>query len=157
MMIRKSIQALGLVAMVWLGCEATRPADDVSSLATIEVYKTPTCGCCIKWIESLEAEGFEVVATNLPDLSALKAEKGVPGDLSACHTALVDGYVIEGHVPAAEIIRLLEERPAVVGLVVPGMPMGSPDMEHPDPKRHEAYEVLAFGPDGTNVVARYTP
>ncbi len=114
----------------------------------IAVYKTPTCGCCTKWIEHLEAAGFQVEATNLPDLTELKATNGVPAKLSSCHTGLIEGYVIEGHVPAQDIRKLLAERPRVAGLAVPGMPMGSPGMEHPDPRRHEPYEVLAFGVEG---------
>ena len=131
----------------------SRPAD----ATTIQVYKTPTCGCCTKWIDHLRDAGFEVEATDLPDLSRLKAENGVAHGLSSCHTALIEGYVLEGHVPASDIERLLAERPAITGLAVPGMPMGSPGMEHPDPSRHEAYDVLAFGPDGTRVFASHTP
>lgn len=115
---------------------------------TIQVYKTPTCGCCTLWIDHLRASGFEVKATDMPDLSTLKAMNGVPNELSSCHTATVDGYVIEGHVPASDITRLLAERPKIAGLAVPGMPMGSPGMEHPDSRRHEAYDVIAFGGQG---------
>lgn len=124
---------------------------------TIQVYKTPTCGCCTKWIDSLRAAGFKIEATDMPDLTALKAVNGVPAKLSSCHTALVSGYVIEGHVPADDLKRLLRERPAIAGLSVPGMPLGSPGMEHRDPSRHEAYDVLAFGPDGVSVFASHSP
>ncbi len=113
--------------------------------ATIQVYKTPTCSCCTKWIDHLREAGFDVEATDLPDLTAFKAMNGIPNDLSSCHTAIVEGYLIEGHVPASDITKLLKERPKIAGLTVPGMPMGSPGMEHPDPERHEAFEVLAFG------------
>ncbi len=108
----------------------------------VTVYKTPTCGCCNAWIEHLEANGFEVTATNLPDLRNLKRENGVPPALSSCHTAFVEGYVVEGHVPASDLRRLLDERPKVAGLAVPGMPIGSPGMEGPNP---EPYQVLSFG------------
>jgi hypothetical protein len=111
----------------------------------VTVYKTPTCGCCSKWIEHLEQEGFEVESHDLPDLRTVKASNGVPSAMASCHTALIEGYVVEGHVPASDIRRLLAERPAMTGLAVPGMPMGSPGMEHPDPSRHEAYDVMAFG------------
>lgn len=127
---------------------------------TIQVYKTPTCGCCSKWIDHLRAAGFEVEATDLPDLTRLKATNGVPRSLASCHTGLVEGYVLEGHVPAGDVERLLEERPAIAGLAVPGMPMGSPGMEHPDPRRHEAYDVVAFGTKdagGTRVWASHAP
>jgi hypothetical protein len=145
---------LGIAAMTLgplvLGC--TPPAE----ATPITVYKTPTCGCCTKWIDHLEASGFEVEAKDLPDLTALKAANGVPGAMASCHTAMVEGYVIEGHVPAADIRRLLAERPAVAGLAVPGMPLGSPGMEHPDPRRHEAYDVFAFGAaDSASGVSRF--
>lgn len=113
--------------------------------ATIQVYKTPTCGCCTKWIDHLREAGFDVEATDLADLTEFKASNGVPRTMTSCHTATVEGYVIEGHVPASDITRLLAERPKIAGLTVPGMPMGSPGMEHSDPSRHEAYDVLAFG------------
>ena len=141
---------LALAAMAWTGCRNATPES-----ATIQVYKTPTCGCCTKWIDHLEAAGFEVEATDLPDLTSLKNENGVPAELGSCHTALVDGYVIEGHVPAGDIARLLEERPKVAGLAVPEMPLGSPGMEHPDPARHQPYDVLAFGPEGARVFASH--
>ncbi|NRB28759.1 MAG: DUF411 domain-containing protein, partial [Roseibacillus sp.] len=107
----------------------------------VKVYKTPTCGCCSRWVEHLEANGFSVETQELPDLTTLKLSNGIPRPLSSCHTAFVRGYVIEGHVPAQDIERLLKQRPAVAGLTVPGMPIGSPGMEGPNPKR---YEVLTF-------------
>ncbi len=122
---------------------------------TIQVFKTATCGCCTKWIDHLEGAGFEVEAKDLPDLASLKRENGVPAELSSCHTALVAGYVIEGHVPAADIERLLAERPAISGLAVPEMPLGSPGMEHPDPSRHQPYQVMSFGKDGIQVFASH--
>ena len=128
--------------------------------STVQVYKTPTCGCCNKWIEHLRAAGFDVETTDLPNLNVLKRSHGVPPSMAACHTALVGGYVIEGHVPASDIQRLLEERPRVAGLAVPGMPMGSPGMEHPDPRRHEVFEVIAFGTGsetGFEVFETHTP
>ena len=121
----------------------------------VKVYKTPTCGCCTKWIEHLEANGFRVEAKELPDLRGLKQTNGIPPRLGSCHTAIVEGYVIEGHVPAQDIARLLEERPAVAGLAVPGMPIGSPGMEGPNPER---YEVLSFDSGGrTTVFATHGP
>lgn len=124
-----------------------------SQTAVISVYKTPTCGCCKKWVNHLREKGFTVETHDQPSLTALKQEQGVPKGAEACHTALVDGYVIEGHVPAREIARLLEERPPVRGLVVPGMPLGSPGMEA---DRTEAYSVLAFDDTGrVSTFARY--
>ena len=145
---------VALSTLLFLTAGQTSAADPTP---TIQVYKTPTCGCCTKWIDSLRAAGFEVEATNMSDLTALKAMNGVPEQLSSCHTAIVAGYVIEGHVPAADLARLLAEKPKIAGLTVPGMPMGSPGMEHPDPSRHEAYDVLAFGPDGVSVFASHAP
>jgi hypothetical protein len=145
------------MAAVCLFLFASGTAQASDPLPTIQVYKTPTCGCCTKWIDTLRAAGFKVETTDMPDLTALKAANGVPTKLSSCHTAIVSGYIVEGHVPAADLKRLLEEKPAVAGLAVPNMPLGSPGMEHRDPSRHEAYDVLAFGPDGVSVFASHGP
>lgn len=115
------------------------------ALAELLVYKTPTCGCCTGWVEHLEANGFEAETRDLRSLTAVKMEVGVPPAMASCHTALVEGYVIEGHVPAEAIDRLLAERPDVAGLAVPGMPIGSPGMEGPNP---EPYTVYAFDREG---------
>lgn len=144
--------ALALAALIFLSAGGCKTAADPPR---IQVYKTATCGCCTKWIEHLEAAGFEVTAEDLPDVAPLKSEKGVPAELTSCHTALVDGYVLEGHVPAADIERLLSERPAIQGLAVPEMPLGSPGMEHPDASRHQPYDVLSFGEDGVRVYASH--
>lgn len=120
----------------------------------VVVYKSPTCGCCNKWIEHLQANGFTVKAQNVADIMPYKSANGVPHALASCHTAKVDGYVIEGHVPAADIKRLLKERPKVLGLSVPGMPIGSPGMEQGAHK--EKYDVLSFDQAGnTRVYARH--
>jgi len=111
----------------------------------IEVYKSATCMCCSKWVAHLEAAGFKVNATNVDDVASYKTSNNVPRQLGSCHTAVVDGYVIEGHVPAEDVKRLLEERPEVVGIAVPGMPLGSPGMEAPNP---QSYAVMAFDEDG---------
>ena len=125
-----------------------------SEPALVKVYKSPTCGCCSKWIDHLRSNGFEVQATDLPDVNPLKHENGVPRRLRSCHTAFVGGYVVEGHVPAADVRRLLEERPEISGIAVPGMPIGSPGMEGPNP---EHYEVLSFGAGGTDGFAEHGP
>lgn len=117
------------------------------------VYKSPTCGCCNKWVDYLRKQGFTVVAHDTSGMTAVKAELGVPDALSSCHTAIVGGYVIEGHVPAADIERLLKEHPKVVGLAVAGMVTGSPGMEGGTP---EHYKVMAFDAKGkTTVFATY--
>ncbi len=113
--------------------------------AKVVVYKSPTCGCCNKWVDHIREHGFEVETHDTRDMAQVKAMSGVPGKLSSCHTAIVDGYVVEGHVPADVMRRLLEERPQVVGIAVPGMPMGSPGMEGP---YRERYDILAFDRDG---------
>lgn len=118
--------------------------------AEVTVYKTATCGCCNAWIKHLEANGFSVKAHNVNDLDAYKRRFGVSPQLAACHTAVVDGYVVEGHVPAADIKRLLAERPKVKGIAVPGMPMGSPGMEGPT---KEPYSTVTF--DGAGRVKVY--
>lgn len=121
--------------------------------AEILVYKSPTCGCCGEWVNHLKRNGFTVEVHDRLDMRPIKREFGVPGRLQSCHTAQVDGYVIEGHVPASDIARLLREKPSFKGLAAPGMPMGSPGMEGP---RSDPYAVLAIQPDGaTSVYARH--
>lgn len=123
--------------------------------ATYEMFRDPNCGCCEMWAEHVRTEneaGIAEVPTQ--DMAAIKTANGVPQDLWSCHTMIVDGYVIEGHVPAADIARLLEERPAgVKGLAVPGMPMGSPGMDMGG--RKQAFQVIAFGEKGRSVFASY--
>src|SRR5688572_30421209 len=121
---------------------------------TVEVYKTPTCGCCSLWVKHLEENGFTTRVTNLDDLGAIKKKHGVPAKATSCHTAIVDGYVLEGHVPAADVKRMLKERPAVAGLAVAGMPVGSPGMEFGNTV--QPYNVLAFDKAGQlNVFATH--
>ncbi len=150
------IASLALVSATAFAADP-KPAESMTQMATIQVYKSPTCGCCTKWIDHLRAEGFKVEAKDVQDLDGLKAMNGVPPKLAACHTGLIEGYVIEGHVPASDIRRLLAEKPKVSGLAVPGMPMGSPGMEHPDAHRHEAYDVLSFGNGGIEKFSHHEP
>lgn len=124
-------------------------------LPTVVVYKTATCGCCNGWVEHLREAGFTVDARNVSDLMSVKLDAGVPGPLVTCHTALVDGYVVEGHVPVEQIKRMLAERPDVAGIGVAGMPIGSPGMEGPNAR---PYEVIAFGRGGDmSVYAQVDP
>lgn len=95
----------------------------------IHVYKTPTCGCCTAWVKYLRAHGFEVQVTDLDDVTPMAMKLGVPANLRSCHTAKVGGYFVEGHVPAADIRKLLKDRPRAAGIAVPGMPVGSPGMD----------------------------
>jgi hypothetical protein len=118
----------------------------------ITVYKTPACGCCKAWVKHLEANGFVVTAHDMPSVDEIKTTQRVPAALESCHTAIVGRYTIEGHVPADVIKHMLQEKPAILGLAVPGMPMGSPGMEG---GRNESYEVIAFERDGkTRVYAK---
>lgn len=118
----------------------------------IEVFKTNGCGCCLSWMEHLEENDFSPTGQDMLSglLMRLKRDNGVPQRMVSCHTALVDGYVIEGHVPADDIRRLMEERPDVVGLAVPGMPLGSPGMDQG--RRREAYDVFLIHNDGSTEV-----
>ena len=136
------IALLGLTSVLHLG--AIQAAEQ-----KVTVYKTPTCGCCKKWVSHPEDNGFEVESVDLSDLSMVKRMSGVKPQHASCHTALVDGYVVEGHVPAGDIKRLLNERPAVKGLVLPGMPAGSPGMEG---SHRISYDVLTIDKDGKTAV-----
>ena len=121
----------------------------------VEVWKSPTCGCCGKWVEHLRAAGFDVQVKDSARMSTVKSQLGVPDDLQACHTAKVGGYVVEGHVPAADIVELLAKKPDVSGISVPGMPMGSPGMEVPSGEK-EPFETLTFDRSGkTKVFAKH--
>ncbi len=115
----------------------------------ITVYKDASCGCCKSWIEHLIKHGYRVVAKDSDDMTEIKRSLGVPEALTSCHTAVVNGYLIEGHVPAADIARLLKTKPKVAGLAVPGMPMGSPGMEGATKER---YDVLTFDRAGRTTV-----
>ena len=126
----------------------------VQAADTIEVWKDPGCGCCTKWVDHLKAAGFGVRTHEVSDMNAARAKNGVPQALGACHTARVGRYAIEGHVPAADIRRLLRERPEGAGLAVPGMPAGSPGMEA---DRTQPYDVLLFNADGRTRVYRHYP
>ncbi|RPI45675.1 MAG: DUF411 domain-containing protein [Betaproteobacteria bacterium] len=116
----------------------------------VVLYKNEACGCCGKWAEHMQRSGFRVAAHNVQDLAGIRARQRVPDAFGSCHTAVVAGYAIEGHVPADAVHRLLKEKPAgVIGLAVPGMPQGSPGMESPTPQR---YEVIAFDAKGAGRV-----
>lgn len=130
--------ALVALALMWWDARSGPGAD------TMVVYKRPTCACCAKWVEHVEAAGFEVTVRGEPALTTRGEQFGIPKRLAACHTAFIGGYVIEGHVPVKDIQRLLLERPAAKGLAVPGMPIGSPGMD--------AYATLLFQPDGQTTI-----
>lgn len=123
------------------------------SLPLVTVTKDPSCGCCDGWAEHIEAAGFPVKVIESNDMSGLKQRLGVPAHLASCHTAEVDGYVIEGHVPAVALRRLLAERPKAIGLAVPGMPAGSPGMDFPGVEP-EIYEAFLFDATGHKAFSR---
>jgi len=136
--------AAGLIA-----ASASQPA----RAAEITVYKSPWCGCCEQWIGHMRSQGHAVTSRNMEDLEAIKKMAGVTETLQSCHTAFVAGYVLEGHVPAADLARLLAERPKARGLAVPGMVGGSPGMESAEA---EPYDVMLFQSDGSaRVFSRY--
>ena len=133
--------ALGLAAAFLV--LQRHPVEAESS--AILVHKDPNCSCCTGWVRHLKDAGFAVTAQETTDLQPVRKRLGVPADLAACHTAEVDGYVLEGHVPATAVRRLLKERPTAIGLSVPGMPAGSPGMEGGTPR---PYDVVLFGRTG---------
>jgi hypothetical protein len=144
-----------LVAGAWVAgivvaaALATFLAVGPSAGVEVAVYKSPTCGCCKGWVAHMKRNGFSVKAYDVNDVTPIKTRNGVPTRLTSCHTALVGGYAVEGHVPARDIQRLLRERPEIKGLAVPGMPMGSPGMDGP---RKDRYQVFSFDKDGNTAV-----
>ena len=123
------------------------------ALPTVKVYKTPTCGCCSNWVDHMKASGFKVVTQDMNDVTPHKQRLGVPPAMGSCHTAEVAGYLIEGHVPAADVKRLLAEKPQAKGLVSPGMPQSAPGMDMPG---KQPYEILLVRQDGsTSSFARH--
>jgi hypothetical protein len=119
-------------------------------LPIVTVYKSPTCGCCQGWVDHLRAEGFRVEVVDMNDRTGIASGRGVPDSLASCHTGVVGDYFVEGHVPAEDIRRLVEEEPNGLGLAVPGMPIGSPGMEQGD--RVDAYDVILVSREGQNTV-----
>ena len=142
-----AIAMIAVIAAIW----SFKPEPSIS--AEITVYKSPWCGCCGKWVEHMRGAGHKVTIRNTDNLDAVKKMARVPEHLQSCHTAMIDGYIVEGHVPPKDIKKLLTERPKVAGISVPGMPSGSPGMESSAP---EPYNVILFGKDGKeSIYARY--
>ena len=142
----------GLGAFSLLSDKAPQPVAQVMA-DTIVVHKSSTCECCGKWVNHLKAEGFAVEVHDEEDMSAVKSRLGMPRRFASCHTAVVNGYLIEGHVPAADIKRLLLEKPKAQGLAVPGMPVGSPGMEVGNQRM--PYETLLFSGEEATTYARH--
>lgn len=145
--------SLFFIAVLWLvGCSA----EPASMVPEAVVYKSPGCLCCDDWAKHLENSGFRVKTELRDDMEMVKAANGITAELASCHTALIEGYVIEGHVPASDVMRLLKEKPKdIVGLTAPGMPMKSPGMQ-PEGLAPKGYDVIAIREDGsTKVFAHY--
>ncbi len=142
---RRGVLALTLAGAAVSGLAIATPAPRPE----IIVYKTSTCGCCKKWVEHLQAAGFRVAVHDTVDVAGVAARYLVPRRLATCHTALVQGYVVEGHVPVDVIERLLKEGPEIAGVAVPGMPPGSPGMESETPAH---YQILTFDKSGRTAV-----
>jgi len=128
---------------VWIAAQSARPQ--------VIVYKSATCGCCSKWVEHMQENGFDVKAVDVDDINKVKRDNGVPAAAESCHTGLVNGYVVEGHVPADAVQKMLKEKPAIAGIGVPGMPMGSPGMEVPGGQK-DSYNILSFDRSGKTAV-----
>lgn len=144
----RRVLMLGLAAM---GSAFVLPAWAAAG-PLVQVWKDPNCGCCKDWIAHLEKNGFRSQTFDTGN-TAVRARLGMPQQLGSCHTALVDGYVIEGHVPASDIQRLLKERPKALGLTVPRMPVGTPGMDGPEyGGRKDPYDVLLVARDGTSTI-----
>ena len=125
-------------------------AQHVAMNHELTVFRSPTCGCCGQWIEHMKAAGFNVKDEIIEDVNSIKEQYGLPGTLASCHTAIADGYVIEGHIPAEDVQRLLLDKPDIAGIAVPGMPIGSPGMESGD--YVEPYAVFSFIEDGSTKI-----
>ena len=144
----KAIYLGSLIALSTVNSYATETA------ATVNVYKSPTCGCCDAWVDHLKENGFEVISHNVSDLETYKKKADLPYGMGSCHTAFVDGYAVEGHVPGADIKRMLMEKLDIRGIAVPGMPMGSPGMEYGH--RKDAYQTISYTEKGeTDVFASH--
>lgn len=136
---------IGILAAAFPVAACSRPT---KAPPTIQVFKSPSCGCCGAWVKRLQANGFLVTTQDMEDVSAIAASAGVPDQLRSCHTALVDGYFVEGHVPDGDVHKLLRERPNARGIAVPGMPIGSPGMEQDG--RREPFETILVLRDGSS-------
>ena len=142
----RTLVASALLGLTTLGGISTAVAADDE----VVMYKDPNCGCCGKWAEHMREHGFKVKEVATTQMGQVKGEAGVPQALGSCHTAKVGGYVVEGHVPAADVRRMLTEKPAIAGISAPGMPMGSPGMEGPYPA--DRYDVVSFDAQGRTAV-----
>ena len=151
-MSRSTVIAFAVAALALFGAAAAqqKPAGPI-----VEVFKTPTCGCCSQWVEHMRKNGFTVRTTDLNDLTEIKKSRGVPDQAQSCHTAVVNGYVVEGHVPAADVQRMLKEKPAIAGIAVGGMPIGSPGWIFQAPRRSPTTLCRSTKSGATRVFAKH--
>lgn len=159
---RSFLQASAVAALGIFGARALsaqQRSAPQQALPAMTIYKSASCGCCSQWVQHAKDAGFSVREVNTDDLNTVKREMGIPPRLASCHTVVVGSYVVEGHVPADDVKRLLRDRPAGVrGIAVPGMPIGSPGMEQGPPSQYQRYQVLAFTAAGaTSVYATHGP
>ena len=152
---RRLALQLSLAGLTAAGLSSPLSAWAAGNDSLITVWKTPDCGCCKEWIAHLQKNGFEVLAKDVPDTAPIRQRLGLPAKFGSCHTAQIGAYVLEGHVPAQEVRRLLREQPKAVGLAVPGMPVGSPGMEVGS--RQDPYDVLLVMADGSSRVYQSYP
>nr|WP_313392170.1 DUF411 domain-containing protein [Brevundimonas diminuta] len=147
---RRLLLGVGLfIGLTGTACAQTRPSRNLT------VFKTPTCACSDRWIAHMRAAGFSTTITVLPSLQSIRSSRGIPDALASCHTGLIDGYLVEGHVPAQDVIRLLAERPTAIGIAVPAMPLGSPGMETPQGQKEPYDTLLVLRSGATRVFARH--
>jgi hypothetical protein len=144
-----------LTALAASAAAAAMSAFAATQLPLVEVFKSPTCGCCGAWVDHLKAAGFPVKVIEVDDTTATRKRYGLPDKFGSCHTGIVAGYVVEGHVPATEVKRLIATKPAAIGLAVPGMPVGSPGMEYGD--RRDSYDVFLVDKGGRETVFAHYP
>lgn len=154
--IRNMTLAISAMAIFAFGLVAVAQPKPVSGRTSVVVYKTASCGCCSLWVEHLKKNGFQVEVNDVSatQVRAVSKAAGLAEEQTSCHTAKVGGYIVEGHVPASDIQRMLKEKPAIAGIAAPGMPMGSPGMEQGG--RNDAYDVVGFTKEGkTSVFAKH--
>ncbi len=144
-----------LTASAFGAAVAALPALAATPLPSVEVFKSPTCGCCGAWVDHLKAAGFPVKVTEVDDTTVTRKRYGLPDKFGSCHTGVVNGYVVEGHVPADDVKRMLAAKPAAIGLAVPGMPPGSPGMEVGN--RKDPYDVFLIDKSGRETVFAHYP
>jgi hypothetical protein len=147
--LHRRLAPIGTALLLLITAAGTLGLAQSAKPVPVTVYKSPTCGCCGKWVEHMRANGFDVTVSDMPDVAPVKDKQGVPAALRSCHTAIVEGYAIEGHVPADLVKKLLQEKPKAAGLAVPGMPMGSPGMEGAS---KDTYNVVMFDKAGKTSV-----